>query len=215
LPTAEHNALRTGPGRDLGEVDAFARELSATGLPWSIQVRGEVDEELRELAARYGRTPALTRPLLLWDAGLLPGLPAAMPEGAAVRKVPGAEAKVLADAMAAGFGMPQEAAQMIALPAFLDSPGVTAFVLDLRGEAVATGLNAIVGDYAGMYIGSVPPRHRGNGYYRALVTARLADAVARGARYAFSHNTPMSRPLYESLGFRIVETWSYLTPSDS
>jgi N-acetylglutamate synthase-like GNAT family acetyltransferase len=64
-----------------------------------------------------------------------------------------------------------------------------------------------------MYCGSVPPRYRGNGYYRALVTARLADAVARGARHAFSFNTPMSRPLFEAVGFRRVETWTYLAPA--
>src|SRR6202012_214461 len=36
---------------------------------------------------------------------------------------------------------------------------------------------------AGMYSGSVPPRHRGHGYYRALVTARLGDPAARRARH--------------------------------
>jgi predicted acetyltransferase len=76
---------------------------------------------------------------------------------------------------------------------------------------VATGFNIAAGDHVGMFNGSVPPQHRGNGFYRALVTARLRHAVASGARYAFAQNTPMSRPLYESLGFRLAETWTYLT----
>ncbi|MBO0806162.1 MAG: GNAT family N-acetyltransferase [Nocardiopsaceae bacterium] len=63
----------------------------------------------------------------------------------------------------------------------------------------------------GLFNGSVPPRHRGNGYYRALVVARLRDAVAAGARRALTQNTPMSQPLYESLGFRAEETWTYLS----
>jgi predicted acetyltransferase len=88
-----------------------------------------------------------------------------------------------------------------------------AAVLELRGEAVATGINVLAVRYAGMFGGSVLPGHRGNGYYRALVTARLADAVARGARHAVAMNSPMSRPLFESLGFRLAETRIVLSPA--
>jgi hypothetical protein len=211
FPVPELNAVCVDHERDLGEVEAFAREMSATGMPWSIQVRGEAGPELTELAARYGRTAASTQPLLLWDAESLSALPTAVPHGATVRKVPGTEAKVFATALSAGFGMPKDVANVMSPPALFDAPGMTGFVLDVHGEAVATGFNVMVGDHVGMYNGSVPPWHRGNGYYRALVTARLADAVACGARHAFALNSPMSRPLYESLGFRLAETWTYLT----
>jgi hypothetical protein len=110
--------------------------------------------------------------------------------------------------------MPIEVAAVIAAPALLDAPGVTAFVLELHGEAVATGLNVIVGDYIGLFSGSVPPKHRLNGYYRALVTARLTHAIASGARHAVVQNAPGSRPLDESLGFRLAENWTYLTPAE-
>jgi GNAT superfamily N-acetyltransferase len=213
IPVAELNAVWVGHDPDLGEVEACAREISAAGLPWSIQVRGQADPELEKLASQYGRTVASSHPLLLWHAESLPMLPAAVPHGAHVRKLSGAEEKLFAATLAAGFGMPEEVAGMLSPPALLDAPGVTAFVLDLEGEAVATGLNVLAGDHAGMYCGSVPPRYRGNGYYRALVTARLADAVARGAHHAFSLNTPMSRPLFEAVGFRRVETWTYLAPA--
>jgi GNAT superfamily N-acetyltransferase len=213
IPDPELNVVSVGRERDLREVEAFAEEMSATGMPWCVQVRGEADPELKRLAARYGKTAVSTHPLLLWDAGSLPALPAAKPDGTTVRKVPGAESGMFAAALAAGFGLPEAIASLLALPAVLDAPGVTAFMLDLHGEVVATGLNVMVGDYVGMYSGSVPPRYRGNGYYRALVTARLADAVARGARYAVSRNSPMSRPLFEAVGFRLAETWTYLTPA--
>jgi hypothetical protein len=108
-------------------------------------------------------------------------LPAALPDGATVRKISGEDSEVFAVALAAGFGLPEDVARLMSRPGLLDAPGITGFVLDLRGEAVATGINVLAGHYAGMFSGSVPPGHRGNGYYRALVTARLADAVARGA----------------------------------
>ncbi|WP_405585965.1 GNAT family N-acetyltransferase [Streptomyces sp. NBC_01190] len=211
LPTASLNIVSVGPDADLGEVDAFAKEMSAMGAPWSIQSRGEVDSALLELAARHGRTSSSTLPLLIWDAELLPTVPASVPEGTTVREVRGDEAEVYAAALAAGFGMPKEVADLFSLPALLDAPDMTAFVLDLNGAAVATGFNIITGDQVGLYNGSVPPQHRGNGYYRALVAARLRHAAASGARYAFTQNTPMSRPLYESLGFQLAETWTYLT----
>jgi hypothetical protein len=211
LPIADVNFVYAGQDRDLGEVDAFAREMSASGLPWSLQVRGEVDLELERLADRHGKTVASTVPLLLWDAGSLAGLSAAIPAGARVRKLSGADCKTFAAAIAAGYGVPEEIPGTLYGPAVLDAPGVTAFVLELSGEAVATGLNVIADGHVGMYNGSVVPWHRGNGYYRALVTARLADAVAHGARHAFSRNTPMSRPLFEALGFRVAETWTHFT----
>lgn len=203
--------MRVDYNRDLREVEAFAREISATGLPWSIQVRGDVDPELKKLATQYGKTATSTLPLLLWDAESLPALPAALPDGATIRKVSGEDSEVFAATLAAGFGLPEDIASLLARPGLLDAPGITGFVLDLRGEAVATGINVLAGHYAGMFSGSVPPGHRGNGYYRALVSARLADAVARGARHAVATNSPMSRPLFESLGFRLAETWTQLS----
>lgn len=211
VPVADLNFLYVGHEPDLGELDAFAREMSATGLPWSIQVRGEPGAELAQLAARYGKTMASPQPLLRWDAGSLAERPAALPQGARVRRLSGAQHEAFIAALAVGFGVPEEVPGAIYGPAVLDDPAVTAFVLELDGEAVATGLNVITGDHVGMYNGSVVPRHRGRGYYRALVTARLADAVARGARHAFSRNTRESRPLFEAVGFRLAETWTSLT----
>ncbi|MGH3297501.1 MAG: GNAT family N-acetyltransferase [Trebonia sp.] len=205
------NVVWAGREPDLGEVDTFAEELSATGVPWSIQPRGDADPALLDLAARYGRTSSSTLPLLVWEVGSLPSLPTSVSHRATVREVPGAEHEVYAAALASGFDMPKEVADVFARPALLDAPDMTAFVLDLNGEAVATGFNILVGDQVGMYNGSVVPQHRRNGYYRALVTARLRHAVASGARYAFTQNSPMSRPLYESLGFRLAETWTSLT----
>jgi hypothetical protein len=196
-------------------VEDFARELSEYGLPWTIRVRGEVDRQLVKLAARYGMTATNALPLNLWHAESSIASPhrvtaPEVPGDARVREVSAADAGTLAAALAAGFEVPREVADLICPPALLDTPGVTGFVLDLHGEAVATGINIVVGDHVVMFAGSVPPPHRLNGFYRTLVTARLAHAVAHGARHAVVQNVPASRPLYESLGFRLAETWTYL-----
>ncbi|MER6852522.1 GNAT family N-acetyltransferase [Streptomyces flaveolus] len=209
FPAATLNTVCTDHELELGEVEKFAAELARTGLPWSIQVRGgDVDPAVRQVAGRYRLTGEVSLPLLIWDARSLPG---ALSPSATVRKVSGAESGEFATALAAGFGMPQEVANRLALPALLEAPGMSAYVLDLHGEAVATGFNILVGGHVGMFNGSVAPQHRGRGHYRTLVTARLRNAVASGARHAFAQTTPASRPLYESLGFRLAETWTYLT----
>jgi GNAT superfamily N-acetyltransferase len=209
----ELNTVSVDREWDPVEVEAFASELSATGIPWSIQARGEAGPRLVELGARHGRTVTRTLPLLCWDGGPPPEPPAPIPPGAAVREVSGAEAGVFATALTAGFGMPREFADIMSVPALFDAPDVAGFVFDLGGEAVATGLNVMIGDYVALFSGSVRPAHRRKGYYRALVMARLAHAITRGARYAVVQNTPMSRPLYEALGFRLAETWTYLKPA--
>ena len=45
------------------------------------------------------------------------------------------------------------------------------------------------------------------GCCRALVAARLRHAVAR---HAFTQNSPMTRPLHESFGFRHIQDWTCL-----
>lgn len=210
LPIPNLNAVCPGPEPDWDEAAAFAAELAATGVPWSIQLQESSPPAARELASRYGLASAETVPMLVWegDAGVLPET---LPSGARVREVPGSEHEVFAAALAAGYPMPKEVADAFARPALLDAPDMTAFVLDVDGEAVASGFNVLVGDRVGLFNGSVPPQHRRHGYYRALVSARLNHAIAHGARRAFAQNTPMSRPLYESLGFRLAENWTYLT----
>jgi GNAT superfamily N-acetyltransferase len=211
LPVSTLNSVGVAIDPDLAEVDAFAKEMSTMGVPWSIQTRGEPDAGVRDIAARHRRTTTETVPLLAADLEqLLPSLPTDLPPGATVREVAGHDAASYATVLAEGFEMPQEMADVFAGAALLDAPDCTAFVLDVDGEAVAAGFNIVVGDHVGLYNGTVPARHRRHGYYRALVAARLRHAVAAGARHGFTQNTEMSRPLYESLGFTLIEDWTYL-----
>ncbi|MDX3097877.1 GNAT family N-acetyltransferase [Streptomyces sp. ME19-03-3] len=208
MPTLNGLCFETDP--DLVEAAELAGELADGQLPWSVQVRGEPSAEVAAFAARYGLKNTIRLPLLaLEDDTALPA--PQLPAGAVVRTVSGADPRGYADALEQGLGVSAEIAAVMAAPAKLDGPGMTAYVVERDGETVATGFNILTGDQVGLFNGSVPPQHRGNGYYRALVLTRLHDARQAGAKLAFTQNSPMSRPLYESLGFRHVETWTYLT----
>lgn len=204
-----------GPEPDPAEVAAFADRAAGFGMPWSIVTRAEPGQEILDIAARHGLTDGHTTPLLARDLTNVESVLVEVPSEATVRTIDGAHGDVFAEALAAGFDMPKAIAELFALPSMLDDPATSAFVLEVDGVAVATGENVIDGELVGLYNGTARPGYRRKGYFRALVSARLRDAVARGARFAFTQNTPMSRPLYESLGFRVVETWTYLTaPGD-
>jgi GNAT superfamily N-acetyltransferase len=58
---------------------------------------------------------------------------------------------------------------------------------------------------AGLWGGATLESHRGKGYYKALVAARLQEAKQRGVRFLFIDASPMSRPILERRGFRFLD----------
>jgi hypothetical protein len=69
--------------------------------------------------------------------------------------------------------------------------------------------------FGGLYGGGTLKRHRGRGFYRAVVAARARDALAAGARYLIVDALPTSRPVLERMGFEMVtQTWPCELPRD-
>lgn len=62
-----------------------------------------------------------------------------------------------------------------------------------------------------LFGGATLPEARGHGAYRALVSARWEDAVARGKPLLVTQASPMSRPILTRLGFREVCTITALS----
>jgi GNAT superfamily N-acetyltransferase len=56
-------------------------------------------------------------------------------------------------------------------------------------------------DFAGLFGGGTAEVWRGKGVFRALVAHRAARARERGVRYLYVDAVPMSRPIFERLGF--------------
>jgi len=90
----------------------------------------------------------------------------------------------------------------------LNDETLALYVAYLDGKPVGTGRLELPQNrtFAGAYIGSVVPEHRGKGIYRALVGARAADAKLRGFRYLFTEARETSRPILERLGFTPITT---------
>jgi hypothetical protein len=59
--------------------------------------------------------------------------------------------------------------------------------------------------FAGLWGGGTLTSHSGKGYYKALVAARLQEAMQRGVRYLYIDASPMSRPILERRGFLFLD----------
>ena len=66
-------------------------------------------------------------------------------------------------------------------------------------------------DFAGLFGGGTAADWRGRGIFRALVARRAARARERRVRYLYVDAVPMSRPIFERLGFvPLCETTPYV-----
>lgn len=95
----------------------------------------------------------------------------------------------------------------------LDPRPVEAVVAYAGGRPVAAGRIEFAGgrDFAGLFGGGTAADWRGRGVFRALVAHRAARARERGVRYLYVDAVPMSRPIFERLGFvPLTETTPYV-----
>lgn len=60
--------------------------------------------------------------------------------------------------------------------------------------------------FASLWGGATLEEHRGKGFYTALLAVRVQEAIRRGARYLTIDASPMSRPIVEKHGFRLLTT---------
>ncbi len=69
-------------------------------------------------------------------------------------------------------------------------------------------------DFAGLFGGGTVAEWRGRGVFRALVAFRAARARERGVRWLYVDAVPMSRPIFERLGFvPLTETTPFVLPA--
>ena len=55
-----------------------------------------------------------------------------------------------------------------------------------------------------MWGGSTLPLYRRRGLYTALLALRVQEAIRRGYRFVAIDTSPMSRPIVEKHGFRLI-----------
>jgi GNAT superfamily N-acetyltransferase len=141
--------------------------------------------------------------------------PAARPELVIRRARTAGDAVAFQRVTAAAFNAPPEFADsMIPSPAYVLDADIGLFVGALDGVDVAVVGYSRSGPTAVVWGTATLEAYRGRGFGAALVRAALADAAARGCTSAALRSGPLSRPLYERLGFRYAcNHRTYTAPS--
>jgi N-acetylglutamate synthase len=221
LPLATLNGVFTDAVRpDVTELDRAAARVAGLPLPWSIQFRGEPEPAASRVAARYGLTDRTTSPLMVYH----PASDRPAPSALASARASAAARVVVADAgdqaeyaaaLAAGFEAPPEIMAPYSSPEAFALPGAVPYLAREDGQVVAVGFGVFGERIAGVFNIATVPAYRGRGYGRALTSRIVADGVARGADLAYLQSSEDGYPLYQSMGFRTVETWTYLSTEPS
>jgi ribosomal protein S18 acetylase RimI-like enzyme len=191
---------------DVYELAEVAVEVARHGVPWSIVVRGEASEAVADLAALHGLTSSGTRPFMV-----CPAEDAVLRGGRAletVRVVGAAESDRYTEALTEGFEAPEGIFGTVMGGGVLDARTITGYLAEGSGHPVGTGLGIRSLGTVGVFNVAVAPSARGQGLGRAITERVMADGFAAGADAAFLHASTMGRPLYESMGFRLVENWT-------
>ena len=212
LPMATLNGVFTDAVRpDVTEVDRAASGLAGLPVPWSMQFRGDPEPAAERVAARYELTARETLPLMVYRPGAGGQAPPA--------RASAADRVVVADAgdqpdyaatLAAGFEAPPEIMAPFSAPEAFAMPGTTPYLAREDGQVVAVGFGVFGDRTAGAFNIATVPAYRGRGYGRAITSRIVADGIARGADLAYLQSSEDGYPLYQSMGFRTVETWTYL-----
>jgi ribosomal protein S18 acetylase RimI-like enzyme len=194
------------PDSDPEVVGELLAEVVDAGLPYCLQLRSHSSAALCATAAAFGMSAHADMPLMaLSDPD---GIERALATRTiALRRLDAREAPLHGAVAAPAFGMQPELFARIAGPATFAMPGVTAYVGELDGTAVATALAVALEGSVGIFNVATAAEHRRQGYGGAVTALAVHDAFAEGAQTAWLQSSEMGRRVYESLGFALAESW--------
>lgn len=213
-----NGVITTAAAPDIREIDRWAKPFERSSLPWSIQLRGEPTPAVVALAASYGLTDRHLEPLMCASLPTPCPAPDLQPgdiRAAQATRIREDSAALYLAALAEGSGASADALGVLVSPTLLKHPAVAAYLTLVDDEPVATGMTILADDVLGVLNMSTVPAHRRRGYARGVLLEMLAAGAQAGARTAVLQASEAARPLYESVGFQTVETWTYLLAPDA
>ena len=200
-------------GPDASRVDAerFVEQLQGKRLPFVLRVRPNAPDWVPNLAAEAGLTGQVEFPIMQ----LVPTAPISTQELPLIVEAAPDDADLvrrMTEAFTSGNGVPAGVFDPLVAPPMFDRREVAVYAALEHGEVTSVGIRLQVPEAVGVFGIATPPEHRRRGLGQAVTSRILADGFAAGARSAFLGSTPMGYKIYERLGFRTAETWTFYVP---
>lgn len=191
------------------EVDVRAAEsiLRGRGAPFCVLLRSDRDDRFRPLMAELG---------LELDEGTVPGMALHPIPSELVTSAPGLDILPISEpaglrdhalVAAHGFGFPEAIATAFIGDELWARPGSRVYTGYADGRPVVSGFSVRTDDTLGIYTIATEPDARGHGYGSAMTGRLIADGAAAGCTVAVLQASAMGRPIYERLGFRLVQAY--------
>lgn len=189
----------------LDELLPVAREFfAAAASGWGILVEGDAQHPMEaELLARGWAVAEDEPAYVLRDLSALALRPNTELTVRAARTA--ADIDAYHAVTMGAFQMPPEMDALFRIPPTLvDDALIGVFVGSVGGADVSAAMYSRSGDTAVLAGVATLEAHRGRGYGDAVSRAALVHAAGRGCTTASLRSGPLSRPVYERIGFRYV-----------
>jgi GNAT superfamily N-acetyltransferase len=207
------NQVVTDDGATAEDIRAAVAIMRSRDIPrppgsqFCVVLRADQDARFR---------PLMTELDLAFDEDILPGMALHPIPPDLVTTAPGLEIEVVRDAeslrehalvAAHGFGFPESIAIDFIGDALWERDGAIVYLGRADGRPVVSGFSVRTGDTLGIFTIATEPDARGRGFGAAMTSRLIADGAAAGCTVAALQASSMGRPIYERIGFRVVQPY--------
>jgi GNAT superfamily N-acetyltransferase len=201
-PLADFNRLTLGDDPDAeGFLVRSVARAKERGRPLSAVMSPQVARSLAPVATRLGFTAVGTAPLMV----LRPDVPVRPSRPTHIVRALGPELVGIAgDLIAAAFDEPRDVIARCIDVCVTPTAGVETYVAWGDEGPMCTVSVTPTGNTAGITLMATPPEHQRKGMGRALLSQVIDDYRRRGVERFHLGATAAGRPLYTSLGFKLV-----------
>lgn len=204
--------LASGSALDLQSLERAEQDLSAVEPRHRITARSRLAPAIRPWAEAHGYVETDRAPTMVLEGDAFrANADAPSPR---TRRAAAHEASAFSDAAAAIFGLPADDIRPLTPDSLAVHPQSSLRIATVDGPIVGTAQCWIDGEAVGIFNVAVAEEHRHQGLGAELTAAVVADGAAAGGAWAYLQASDDGLPVYERMGFRVVDEWISWMPAD-
>lgn len=206
-PIPIFNQVVTGDGATADDLLAGVAILRSHAAPFWIALRRGLDDRFQPTLEALGLHPG-AHPMPGMALDPIPADLAGQANGLEIRLVEDAAGlRDHARVVSLAYGLDERAVSDAIGERLWEVDGNRVYLGESGGRPVAVGMSRQFGDTVGIYTMGTIPEARGRGFGRAMTERLILDGSAAGCTTAVLEASEMGRPVYERIGFRVVQEY--------